>query len=841
MRNKKGKLLAFSVLALCFACLAFGVYALKNATLTVNGTVGFVAHDCLVNVVAYIEGDGVVDNVPNNHGFPSAIRPLQINKDAELEADKNVLGVGGETKSAWEKVAPVGAVYFTDLTDSGEVAQIKLTFNITNGSAFAITASITNDALTLENVVVGASDEITIEEGATGTLTATFDLKANDDGQYPEVENLPFNVKLDFKKAGTGGAGEGGEDVGGGDEGGEEGGEQQTQKLDAPTDAQFNNDSKEITIAEVENADRYEVSVYEGESLVNTETIYGTTQILNTSYSLKENTTYNVKAKALGDNVTYTDSDLSDSLTEITITTQEEYTHNRIMSAVFGNGLEISKDETGAISEVNLYKIGGSPKSMLFTDKETFVKTETSEAITFTCSSDNDRSFSLVKDANGDITQIKYNGCAIMSQTANEPMTGVITRDTARNCTKIVVTQDNANAQVPLSAEIYVSDGGLILEEKVNLANGMQVMSMTYVYDDAGYVTRLINRVEINMNDEVIVEDNYIDYEYDANHNMIAYKEYENNNELNSYVEAEYNADNKITTMEEVSYSSQTHKVYNYTYDENGDLASETVTTYNTAGVVISTETIEYADNKTTGSTKVYYDEAGNQTKKEVSVYEYTDPTDADVYTILTTIYDANNNKVALQKTNNSDNSGIGTMLYYNLNEKEFTIDEHNAYRPGNPYQVIIGDIDEENYRYNSLTTYMYETDEDGNEVACQKNVNTYVYDDENKTVTMTMLTYNSNYEDSTVENPAYESKSIVVTVRDESNKIVSETTTYYSVSAGVETLEWTLVDNKTGTIERTYYNSDGSVWYVEIMEEDGAISLKDKDGNPIEEKPERV
>jgi len=214
MRNKKNKLLAFSVLALCVACLAFGVYALKNATLTINGTVGFTAHDCLVYVVAEIEGDGVAVDAngtvtPNNHGEPSEKRDLIINKDE----NSNEMLVGGASESEWEKVAPVGAIYFTDLTDSGEVAQIKMTFTLTNQSAYSVTASISNEQFDLANIVVGASEEITLEKGATGTLTATFDLNANDNGEYPEVNNLPFEVKLDFRKATTGGNQGGGEET----------------------------------------------------------------------------------------------------------------------------------------------------------------------------------------------------------------------------------------------------------------------------------------------------------------------------------------------------------------------------------------------------------------------------------------------------------------------------------------------------------------------------------------------------------------------------------------------------------------------------------------------------
>jgi len=209
MRKKNNKIIAFSLLALCFACLAFGVYALKNATLTTSGTVGFTAHDCLVNVVAEIEGDGVVAGVPNSHGEPSAKRDLIIN-EAE---NSNEMLVGGGTQADWNKTAEIAeTIWFTDLTETGAVAEIVMTFTLTNQSAYSVTASIANAEIA--NVRVGASEEITLEKGAQGVLTATFNLDLNANGEYPEINNLPFEVKLDFRKAGsTGGEVGGGDDV----------------------------------------------------------------------------------------------------------------------------------------------------------------------------------------------------------------------------------------------------------------------------------------------------------------------------------------------------------------------------------------------------------------------------------------------------------------------------------------------------------------------------------------------------------------------------------------------------------------------------------------------------
>jgi len=286
MRNKKSKLMAFSLLALCFACLGFGVYALKNATLTVSGTVGFTAHDCMVNVLAYIEGDGVVNGTPDNHGEPSAKRELIINKDE----NSNEMLVGGASESEWEKVAPVGAIYFTDLTETGEVAQIKMTFDLTNRSAYSVTASISNEEFELTNVRVGASSEITIEAGASGTLTATFDLDANDNGEYPEVNNLPFEVKLDFKKA----------------SGGNAGGEEQEELL-APENPTITDET--LTFGVVEGATAYEIGYFDADgNLVSSYTVTTTENVLEQKPTTAG--TYMVKVRAVktdGDTTIYSE------------------------------------------------------------------------------------------------------------------------------------------------------------------------------------------------------------------------------------------------------------------------------------------------------------------------------------------------------------------------------------------------------------------------------------------------------------------------------------------------------------------------------------------------------
>ena len=216
MKRKKSKLLAFSLLALCFACLAFGVYALKNATLTVSGTIGFTAHDCIVEVEAFIEGDGLtLAGVTATDGHPSEERALNF------KSGTNVVTVGGATEEEWEKLGEINdTIYFTDLTDDGAPAPITMTFKVTNLSVYDVYARIANVIDLQEKgvtVVVTEGDQIMQEANESATdetvLTAVFTLDASKVTDAGLSEG--FELKLDFGKyvAPTGGE-ESGENTG---------------------------------------------------------------------------------------------------------------------------------------------------------------------------------------------------------------------------------------------------------------------------------------------------------------------------------------------------------------------------------------------------------------------------------------------------------------------------------------------------------------------------------------------------------------------------------------------------------------------------------------------------
>ena len=74
-KRKFSMLLNIAVLCLCVAAIAIGVYSAKNASLNVTGTIGFVAHDCKVEVYGKITGavDSSNNTITANTGTATVI------------------------------------------------------------------------------------------------------------------------------------------------------------------------------------------------------------------------------------------------------------------------------------------------------------------------------------------------------------------------------------------------------------------------------------------------------------------------------------------------------------------------------------------------------------------------------------------------------------------------------------------------------------------------------------------------------------------------------------------------------------------------------------------------
>ena len=189
-KRKFNLLLQIATLCLCVAAIAFGVYSAKTASLNVSGTIGFEAHNCKVGVVAHLTGDGVVTNTESNIvASPDGnVRRTALEKVATFTNDAN-------------GTIDFGSLYFADMdTVNGKAAPIKMTFTITNNSAFAIKASVTLPKNNNDVTVLADKDSIKIEQGTnkTGKITLTFTLN-NPEASLATALDLS-TIKFDFTK-----------------------------------------------------------------------------------------------------------------------------------------------------------------------------------------------------------------------------------------------------------------------------------------------------------------------------------------------------------------------------------------------------------------------------------------------------------------------------------------------------------------------------------------------------------------------------------------------------------------------------------------------------------------
>ena len=190
MKTRKfNLLLQIATLCLCVAAIAFGVYSAKTASLNVSGTIGFEAHNCKVGVVAHLTGDGVINTAGNMVASPDGnVRRTALEKVATFTNDAN-------------GTIDFGSLYFADMdTVNGKAAPIKMTFTITNNSAFAIKASVTLPKNNNDVTVLADKDSIKIEQGTnkTGEITLTFTLN-NPEASLATALNLS-TIKFDFTK-----------------------------------------------------------------------------------------------------------------------------------------------------------------------------------------------------------------------------------------------------------------------------------------------------------------------------------------------------------------------------------------------------------------------------------------------------------------------------------------------------------------------------------------------------------------------------------------------------------------------------------------------------------------
>ena len=191
-KRKFNILLNIAMLCLCVAAIAFGVYSAKQASLNVSGTIGFNAHNCLVNITG------------NYKAYTSS------NLATRTKTTLTETNVGGSASTDYNKTLNItNTLYFSDLATDNFGHEIEFELKITNNSPFKITVKAPAPTLTTaEDVaipsVTGSTSNASFmleKQGATNSFTTiTLKFTLADIENAAEIANTSkFNINLSFE------------------------------------------------------------------------------------------------------------------------------------------------------------------------------------------------------------------------------------------------------------------------------------------------------------------------------------------------------------------------------------------------------------------------------------------------------------------------------------------------------------------------------------------------------------------------------------------------------------------------------------------------------------------
>ncbi len=195
---KKRKIsLFFNIVSLCLfiSAIVIGVFSVKSAKFNMNGSIGFVAHDCKVEVYGKITGavDSSNNTITANTGTATVI--------FEESAGTGKL-VTENTNNSWN----IGDIYFNDLNTSGDTIanNIVITLTLKNVSElYDITATIIPNTpdIVVEDVKFSGgnySGYVCVLSKDKTVITATITLKLYAKQNLTAKNN--FGIDLKFEK-----------------------------------------------------------------------------------------------------------------------------------------------------------------------------------------------------------------------------------------------------------------------------------------------------------------------------------------------------------------------------------------------------------------------------------------------------------------------------------------------------------------------------------------------------------------------------------------------------------------------------------------------------------------
>lgn len=196
MKKRKYSLF-FNIVSLCLfvSAIVIGVFSVKSAKFNMNGSIGFVAHDCKVEVYGKITGavDSSNNTITANTGTATVI--------FEESAGTGKL-VTENTNNSWN----IGDIYFNDLNTSGDTIanNIVITLTLKNVSElYDITATIIPNTpdIVVEDVTFSSgnySGYVCVLSKDKTVITATITLKLYAKQNITAKNN--FGIDLKFEK-----------------------------------------------------------------------------------------------------------------------------------------------------------------------------------------------------------------------------------------------------------------------------------------------------------------------------------------------------------------------------------------------------------------------------------------------------------------------------------------------------------------------------------------------------------------------------------------------------------------------------------------------------------------
>lgn len=194
MKGKRKLFINISLIVLSLCVMVYGVYSAKQASLTVSGTIGFQAHN------AVLQYSNV--SVANARKSDGTAYSYSGTGSGDTKVDASTAISFGSTAN--------DAMYFDDLTNSTAEADnipfITITLKVHNKSKFAVKMTDVSTATDLPATTTGTATVSNVKYTATATYASgTSSMAASADGTTIATNgDCMVTIKLIFGTAGSG-------------------------------------------------------------------------------------------------------------------------------------------------------------------------------------------------------------------------------------------------------------------------------------------------------------------------------------------------------------------------------------------------------------------------------------------------------------------------------------------------------------------------------------------------------------------------------------------------------------------------------------------------------------